>query len=120
MKTRRIALTWGGIFVLALALFGGWRFARTLSLEGPDTLPRGFPIATPAQPVLPMDLREDYSDEIVQSLLPFSERLRARDGEGAIAWLSPRFAGHTLSAAGGETTDLGLGATLTRDAIGKI
>jgi len=118
MKTRRIALAWGGIFVLALALFGGWRFARTLSLEGPDTLPRGFPIATPAQPVLPMDLREDYSDEIVQSLLPFSERLRARDGEGAIAWLSPRFAGHTLSAAGGETTDLGLGATLTRDAIG--
>lgn len=119
MNTRRITLTSGGTFVLALALFGGWRLARTLSSEGPDTLPPGFPIASPAQPILPMELREDYSDEIVQSLLLFSERLRARDREGAIAWPSPRFAGHTLSAEGGETVDLGLGTTLTRDAIGS-
>ncbi len=119
MSTRKVTFITGGAFVLALALLGGWRLARTLGWGDPDSLPRGFPIAPPAQPILPMELREDYTEELVQSLLTFSERLRSRNREDAVAWLSSRFAGQPLSAGGGETIDLGLGASLVRETIGS-
>ncbi len=116
MDARRYTFAGGGICVLVLAVLGGWRFARTLNREGPDTLPRGFPTAAPPHPIVPMHVREDYTDELTLSLLTFGDRLRARDRDAAIAWLSPRFAGQSLRAPAGETVDLGLGATLTRDA----
>src|SRR5262249_41404192 len=116
MSTRWIPFTAGGILALTLALAGGWRIVRIHGADGPDILPRGFPIASPHHPILPMVMREDYSDELTQSLATFAEHLRTRDRAGAIAWLSPRFAGESLRARAGETVDLGLGTTLERDA----
>lgn len=69
-------------------------------------------VPAPDVPLARMDLVEDYSEEIANRLIGFSDKLRRRDFDGAKAWLASDFAGRGWAGLGTkEQKALPLGAT---------
>ncbi|MDE0895670.1 MAG: hypothetical protein OSB10_03710, partial [Planctomycetota bacterium] len=75
-------------------------------------LPDKVTIDTPSDPVVLMDIVEDYSEEVANRFVAFAYELKRRDFDAAREWIAPEFAGQSLFADyESETTDMPLDAS---------
>ncbi|HIE70089.1 MAG TPA: VCBS repeat-containing protein, partial [Planctomycetes bacterium] len=75
-------------------------------------LPDKVTIDTPSDPVVLMDIVEDYSEEVANRFVAFAYELKRRDFDAAREWIAPEFAGQSLFADyESETADMPLDAS---------
>lgn len=78
-------------------------------------LPSSLSVASPDRPIRDMDVVEESSEAVANRMVDFSDKLRRRDFEAALAWLAPGFVGHAFAPLeGAEVDDLPVGARRTR------
>jgi hypothetical protein len=65
--------------------------------EATRPLPDSLSVSTPDSPLIHMEIVEDFSEEVANEMLGFSDKLRRRDFGAAAEWLAPDFVGHALS-----------------------
>ena len=60
-------------------------------------LPETVEVAAPTEPLVNIDVVEDSSEAIANTLVELADKLRRRDFRAAEAWFAPDFAGHALA-----------------------
>lgn len=75
-------------------------------------LPDKVTIDSPSDPVVLMEIVEDYSEEVANRFVAFAYELKRRDFDAAREWIAPEFAGQSLFADyESETADMPLDAS---------
>jgi hypothetical protein len=124
MKETHSRQAWTGVFVLLAGLGCSCAESDAPAAPAPGSsqaapkappathaLPQTVEVPAPDSLVVNIDVVEDSSEAVANSLVELADKLRRRDFGAAEAWFAPHFAGHALRPLPlAKEEDLGLGA----------